>query len=442
MKNKLFYLFGAAFLLCSVSMFTACSSDDDPVVDPPIDNPDGGDDLLDLNGKYDEKTLKITYNGEELTGKTVTFTADDKLEKATISLSGAEKDLTDMLGGIIGEVKFTTNSPIPGEKEIKLENIVLTANTDGTTYSFEGKDENSNRTMNYKGTVKEGEMNIEITNELKNKSLTGTWELGPLKFGIMQEATANISSPLWIDWDSSNNINAGTIEGIGFNMDPISLFTWIFSVGDDNFLAGMGISGIDVKIQQWIKNLLQSVTVQPNGCMYATYSYSGDLNTPAWSSEMSHNIIRYYHGEEPNQVYIEANTDFILSALGGILTKTRANDDQTFEALTKALIETLRPAIENGFPCTYEITDNKMKINLDGKFTRDVLIKLVDVLNEPNINALIMGIIENDETLKAYKSNIETVLQTLPDALKYKDDSKTEPCEFVKVGFQLVKAAE
>lgn len=442
MKNKLFYLFGAAFLLCSVSMFTACSSDDDPVVDPPIDTPDGGDGLLDLNGKYDEKTLKMTYNGEELTGKTVTFTADDKLEKATITLSGAEKDLTDMLGGIIGEVKFTTNSPIPGEKEVKLENIVLTANSDGTTYSFEGKDENSNRTMNYKGTVKEGEMNIEITNELKNKSLTGTWELGPLKFGIMQEATANISSPLWIDWDSSNNINAGTIEGIGFDMEPLSLFTWIFSVGDDNFLAGMGISGIDVKIQQWIKNLLQSVTVQPNGCMYATYSYSGDLNTPAWSSEMSHNIIRYYHGEEPNQVYIEANTDFILSALGNVLTKTRANDDQTFEALTKALIETLRPAIENGFPCTYEITDNKMKINLDGKFTRDVLIKLVDVLNEQNINALIMGLIENDETLKAYKSNIETVLQTLPDALKYKDDSKTEPCEFVKVGIQLVKAAE
>ena len=225
-------------------------------------------------------------------------------------------------------------------------------------------------------------------------------------------------------------------------MDPASLFTWIFSVGDDNFLAGMGITGIDVKIQQWIKNLLQSVTVQPNGCMYATYSYSGDLSTPSWSSEMSHNIIRYYHGEERNQVYIEANIDFILSALGGVLTRTRANDDQTFEALSKALIETLRPAIENGFPCTYEITDNKMKINLDGKFTRNILIKLVDILNEPNINALVLGLIENDEALKAYKSNVETILQTLPVALKYKNDNKTEPCEFVKVGFQLVKTTE
>ena len=124
-----------------------------------------------------------------------------------------------MLGGIIGEIKFTTNSPIPGEKEIKLENVVLTANADGTVYSFEGKDETSNRTMTYKGTVKKGEMSIDVTNELKNKSLVGTWELGPLKFGILAEAPANISSPLWIDWDSQNNINAGTISGIGFNMD-------------------------------------------------------------------------------------------------------------------------------------------------------------------------------------------------------------------------------
>ncbi len=439
MKNKLFYLFGTAFLLCSISTFTACSEDND---EPIVENPDDDGNVLDLNGKYDSETLKMTYNGEELTGKKVTFTADEKLEKATILLSGVEKDLTDMLGGIIGEIKFTTNSPIPGEKEIKLENVVLTANADGTAYSFEGKDETSNRTMTYKGTVKESEMSIDVTNELKNKSLVGTWELGPLKFGILAEAPANISSPLWIDWDSQNNINAGTISGIGFNMDPISLFTWIFSVGDDNFLAAMGISGIDVKLQQWIKNLLQSVTVQPNGCMYATYSYSGDLNNPTWSSEMGHNIIRYHHGEDLNQVYIEANADFILSALGDVLTRTRANNDQTLETLAQSLIETLRPAIENGFPCTYEITDNKMKINLDGKFTRDVLIKLADILNEPDINGLIMSLIENDETLKAYKSNIETVLQTLPDALKYKDSSKTEPCEFVNIGFQLVKAAE
>ena len=125
MKNKLFYLFGAALLLCSISTFTACSEDnDEPIVEKPDDGDnDNSGDVLDLNGKYDNENLKMTYNGEELTGKKVTFTADEKLEKATILLSGVEKDLTDMLGGILGEIKFTTNSPVPGEKEIKLENV-------------------------------------------------------------------------------------------------------------------------------------------------------------------------------------------------------------------------------------------------------------------------------------------------------------------------------
>ena len=99
MKNKLFYLFGAALLLCSISTFTACSEDnDEPIVEKPDDGDnDNSGDVLDLNGKYDNENLKMTYNGEELTGKKVTFTADEKLEKATILLSGVEKDLTDML---------------------------------------------------------------------------------------------------------------------------------------------------------------------------------------------------------------------------------------------------------------------------------------------------------------------------------------------------------
>lgn len=451
MKNKLFYLFGAAFLLCSISTFTACSDDnDEPIVEVPGDDDgkgddgkddDGKDDVINLNGSYDDKTLKMTYNGEELTGKRVTFTADEKLEKATILLSGVEKDLTDMLGGLIGELKFTTNSPIPGEKEIKLEDVTLTANADGT-YSFEGKDENSNRTMLYKGTVKKDEMSIEITNTLANQELAGTWNLGPLRYSMLEEMSAPTSSPLWINWDTENNINAGVIEGIPFDMNPNSLFSWIFYIGDDAFLQMMGISGVDVRIQQWIKNLLQSVTVQPNGCMFATYSYSGDLNNPAWSSEMGHNIIRYYHGEEPNQVYIEANADFILSAIGGLLTRTRADNEQDLAVILKPLIDALKPAIEKGFPCTYEITGDIMRINLDGKFTQSVLIELVNVINTPMIYDMVMGLIDGDPSLQTYKPNIVTALQTLPNALKYKDSSLTTPCEYVKVGFELVKTAE
>lgn len=447
MKNKLFYLFGAAFLLCSTGVFTSCSSDDDPAIEQPADGGDE-DDALSLNGNYDDATLKMTYNGEELTGKRVSFTANESLTKATILLSGVEKDLTDMLGGIIGELKFTTNSPIPGEKEIKLENVALTANTDGTTYSFEGKDENSNRTMHYKGTVKDGEMNIEITNELQDKSLAGIWNLADVKVdGMMGGTTCQTSAPLWIDWDSFAIIDPGVIEGVsGLNQSPNSLFTWLIVLLADPFMIENNLAPIDLKVQEYIKNMLQSVTAQPNGCMFATYSYSGDVTNPAWSSEMSHNIIRYYQGSEPGKLYIEVNTEFILNAIGGLLTPTRA-DGQSLDELIKPVIEALRPAIENGFPCTYEINGNKMKINLDGAFTRDILLKLVTLLNTPSINSLIMELFNSNETIKPYAENVRLLLSTLPNALTYKGtednpNDHTGVCEFVKVGLQLVKAAE
>lgn len=443
MKNKLFYLFGAAFLLCSISTFTACSDDEnEPVVEVPGDDDgkddDGKGDVIDLNGNYDDKTLKMTYNGEELTGKRVSFTADEKLEKATILLSGVEKDLTDMLGGLIGELKFTTNSPIPGEKEIKLEDVALTANADGT-YSFEGKDENSNRTMLYKGTVKKDEMSIEITNTLANQELAGTWNLAPID--NMQGCTK--AAPFWIDWDSEVEIDPGTIPNgdgtiSGLNNSPNGLFTLLFFVGEDMFAQ---MYGFELKIQQTIKSMLQSVTAQPNGCMYATYSYSGDINNPAWSDKMSRNIIRYYYSDKPGEIFIEANADFILNAIGGLLTRTRAGE-QGLDELVKPLIEALRPALEQGFPCTYEVTGDKMKINLDGEFTLKVLKELVTIINDPSINPLLMSIITENETLKPYAENVKLLLSTLPNALMYKDDTHTEPCEYVKVGLQLVKSAE
>ena len=441
MKNKLFYFFGAAFLLCSVSMFTSCSSDDDPVVDPPIDNPGGGDDesyQWEVSGEYFEgnkNALKMSYNGEELKGKKVTITTDKEKKTASIVLKGIETDFLIF--------KLTPSSPIPGEKEIKLEKVELTHGENGT-FLFEGEDKTATRTMTYKGTIKEGEISIDIKNTLDNQELAGTWNLAP----IDNMQGCNNNSPLWIDWDSYVEIDPGEIPNgdkviTGLNQSPNSLFTLLFFVGEDMFAD---MYGFELKIEQTIKNILQSVTAQPNGSMFATYSYSGDLTKPEWSSEMSHNIIHYYYGEEPGQIYVEVNSDFILSAIGGLLTRTRADEQDIIESI-KPLIEVLKPALEKGFPCKYEFKNNKLKINLDGEFTLKVLKELTTLLNTPSINELIMSFITGDETLAPYATNVETLLKSLPNALTYKG-SEGNPndlsgeCTFVKVGLQLVKAAE
>lgn len=441
MKNKLFYFFGAAFLLCSVSMFTSCSSDDDPVVDPPIDNPGGGDDesyQWEVSGEYFEgnkNALKMSYNGEELKGKKVIITTDKEKKTASIVLKGIETDFLIF--------KLTPSSPIPGEKEIKLEKVELTHGENGT-FLFEGEDKTATRTMTYKGTIKEGEISIDIKNTLDNQELAGTWNLAP----IDNMQGCNNNSPLWIDWDSYVEIDPGEIPNgdkviTGLNQSPNSLFTLLFFVGEDVFAEAYGF---ELKIEQTIKNILQSVTAQPNGSMFATYSYSGDLTKPEWSSEMSHNIIRYYYGEEPGQIYVEVNSDFILSAIGGLLTKTRANEQDIIESI-QPLIDILKPALEKGFPCKYELKNNKMKINLDGEFTLKLLKELTTLLNTPSINELIMSFITENETLAPYATNVDKLLKSLPNALTYKG-SEGSPndlsgeCTFVKVGLQLVKAAE
>ena len=88
-----------------------------------------------------------------------------------------------------------------------------------------------------------------------------------------------------------------------------------------------------------------------------------------------------------------------------------------------------------------------MKINLDGEFTLKVLKELTTLLNTPSINELIMSFITGDETLAPYATNVDKLLKSLPNALTYKG-SEGNPhelsgeCTFVKVGLQLVKAAE
>lgn len=82
MKKKLFYLFA---LVCSMSLFTACSDDDDVKVN------------TDLNTTYTSadaaNQLVLTYGGEVMLGKKVSFDTTDG-KNATIVLEGADISLT------------------------------------------------------------------------------------------------------------------------------------------------------------------------------------------------------------------------------------------------------------------------------------------------------------------------------------------------------------
>lgn len=84
-KNLFYYLFA---VICSVTLFTSCSDDDDEKMVNPVPQ-------TTFTG---ENGLQLTYNGAPMPGKKVTFTPDaTNAQKATLRLEG-EFDLNGILG--------------------------------------------------------------------------------------------------------------------------------------------------------------------------------------------------------------------------------------------------------------------------------------------------------------------------------------------------------
>lgn len=453
MKNKLFYLIGVACILSYTGTFTSCVNgvDDEYLEQKFTDNggtdKEEGEELPDLNGDYGQGgdyDLLLTCNGEELGGKLISVATDENNKTATFILAGTEVDIetaiaTAIPGGVGGLIsgmglKYISNSPIPGEKEISIPNVPLFKN--GTAYRFDSELIQPTYTIAFKGIIEDDKMKMDINYDLTNQTLAGTWDLAA-KGEIIGRF-----SPLWTDWDSTVNINLGKVSSFDLNKPFNSIFSLVS--GPVSSAVMQQIIGTRISLQTIVKNMLQSVTAEPNGCMFATYSYSGDLTNPQWSSEMSHNILRYYYdAEHPNQkIYLEINADFLIKMIGSLIPSpsTRAADYDKTKEIGKRLIKLLVPILQNGIPCEYVLEENNLTINVDGVALRDILRVLIELLNDEVVKTEVDKVLEN---LGDFKQNISTMLETMPDALQYADGDKengfTGECSYVKIGLKLVK---
>lgn len=144
MKKNLLYLFA---LICSVSLFTACSDDDDKV------------NVQDLSKEYTGADLELSLDGATVTGKTVKFVATSatvgtltlngivpEVEEVVVDLAVAEvnggysfegsKDMTGYVisveGNVTNAAKMTVKVITKGwdmeEKEYTADNLALTIN--------------------------------------------------------------------------------------------------------------------------------------------------------------------------------------------------------------------------------------------------------------------------------------------------------------------------
>lgn len=170
--------------------------------------------------------------------------------------------------------------------------------------------------------------------------------------------------------------------------------------------------------------------------MYASYSWNG-TDEPQYSQDMSHNIVRYYF-DQNGQLRIEPDADLLLNAIGGLVsgaTRTITTRDalpQNAIDLAQKIVNILRPALEQGFPCEYEINGNNLIINLDGKFLLDIMILVEQLVNDQFVLNYINPIIDE---IGDYAPNVRLLLKNLKNALG-------EDCTGIKLGLRLVKMEE
>lgn len=464
MKNKLFYLVGTALLMCSTGMFTSCINGvDDEYLELQggtctgggSDDDEGG--IEDLNGEYSsvgELGLKMTYNGYELNGRKITFTLNDDQESATMIMTGTEMDLKNLASVFEGmESKFTTYSPIPGEKELIVKNVKV--KVDGSTCTFEGEDIKPNRTVSFNGEIKEEVMTIDIQHMLvrENNDLLGKWKMGAVKEagsgGILNQAELlnnndndyTKSSPLFLNWGATQKVDMGRVptgmDGALATIEVNRPMNGIFNLLMSELVTSQLIKP---SLEKALPKLVEYIATEETGGIYASYSYTDAIN-PEYSQKMSHNIIRYYY-DENNQLRIEPDADLLLNLIGGLVsgasTRSITTRDEEIVLPQHAIevagkiLDILKPALAQGIPCEYEINGNNLSIHLDSKLLLD-LMRLVDEL--VNDKFVIRYIYPEIEKIGAYSENVKLLLQNMHNALG-------EDCTGIKLGLHLVKMAD
>ena len=390
MKKNLLYLFT---VLCMLSFFTACSDDDD--VKCPVENTV----FTDKNG------LQLTYSGEAMLGKEVSFTSQG-VDKAVLTLSGASLNLLDL----IPAGKSTNDTPakgiatagvVPGELTTTLNVDLL---VEGEKVSFEGTDEKDGRVINYKGEATKDGLKLDLKVTMPKNNLAGTsWQLAPA--GIMSV------DPIHIVWNADE-----------------------FPFGDNGtwdiqsaLLMTMGMAPIKdgMTVPQLLFGILNEVTFLPDGNIQAKYK-----NTPAdteWK-ESPLNLAMYAVKGDKLHVYLNVNQ------IMAVASKSRATDSNFVTGLLKNIV----PMLAEGVPLSYTTGEDGKTVVYLGK---DVLLPLLQQIaplfeDEQTVNSLVELLKKSagEELAGLVELFLKPVLVAMPDIIATTTD--------IQIGLTLLPVTE
>ena len=396
-KNLFYYLFA---VICSVTLFTSCSDDDDEKMVNPVPQ-------TTFTG---ENGLQLTYNGAPMPGKKVTFTPDaTNAQKATLRLEG-EFDLN----GILGKAKSaaaredvsmpTAPGVLPGSPVVTLP-VDLTIN--GDQCSFAGTSETDYCTFSYKGEVSAGAMELALSEvKLKNAKLAGmTWKLKPY-----DKEDPNETDPIYLVWEAEKKV---------FDFLPIE------SVLKLALRMELIAAGADHKVSatEMLGTVLQNVTFMEDGNIVATYKDAANGGTEWTKSPVN---LAQYVVENDNQIKVFLNPAAIIAAVNNA---GRAVDVQT---VIQQTIQMLYPMLVNGVPVAFEQTEDALSVYLNTELLLPLLKTLVvPLLSDEEVVAMLVELMKKDPDFSEMADLAEPMLKAFPEII----ESTTK----VEIGLNFVK---
>lgn len=232
MKKLSILLIGS--LIGTAGVMTSCSED--------YPGPDPVDVTSNYSNKYlGNSNLALTYEGAELTGKSVDF--------STVKGKTANITLYDIL---------------PGEEELKLNDIPLSGDASGYSFSGNGTGNTTNSTFNYEGRVENGKLAVNLTNvRMANSSqLSNTYGFSEIIYGRGKDMVSNDGL---YQWGESDNMMIAAPLYIDMDVELSSEGSFLYAVMT-GLVKGMG--------SYLLAQLLDNVTLEPNG--YITANYTAD----------------------------------------------------------------------------------------------------------------------------------------------------------------------
>lgn len=396
-KNLFYYLFA---VICSVTLFTSCSDDDDEKMVNPVPQ-------TTFTG---ENGLQLTYNGAPMPGKKVTFTPDaTNAQKATLRLEG-EFDLN----GILGKAKSaaaredvsmpTAPGVLPGSPVVTLP-VDLTIN--GDKCSFAGTSETDYCTFSYKGEVSAGAMELALSEvKLKNAKLAGmTWKLKPY-----DKEDPNETDPIYLVWEAEKKV---------FDFLPIE------SVLKLALRMELIAAGADHKVSatEMLGTVLQDVTFMEDGNIVATYKDAANGGTEWTKSPVN---LAQYVVENDNQIKVFLNPAAIIAAVNNA---GRAVDVQT---VIQQTIQMLYPMLVNGVPVAFEQTEDALSVYLNTELLLPLLKTLVvPLLSDEEVVAMLVELMKKDPDFSEMADLAEPMLKAFREII----ESTTK----VEIGLNFVK---